>query len=204
MTNPIIPLALFLGFSVALPAQEVLYDITGTFDADTPTTAFTAPGHTFDLSFTVPSTFQAGSWGNMPFNGGVAVDEGSYSMDGLTLAVATNGSYGISSSGGNFSFMSLNTPQGGFGFSTRNVAGGYFPPLNLVSDATGLTTFATGDFGNVLMEDLYLSGTDLKLATIHGIGVALDPVPEPSSLALILVGTLSCGAFAFLFRKRIA
>lgn len=183
--------------------RDVVYTISGTFDNTVPTTSLTAPGDFFKVVFQVaPSVLttsptellapiHAGyyEWGNAQGNMG----RGALTNDSV---------YDYRNNAGtDINIVSQSGDQ--VELSWTNSAAGFIGSLAGPSDANGVSTFKTGDFGTTGINSFSFYNTASGESTIlfgqsATVSGELAPIPEPSTWGMMAIGLLSCGGFAFL------
>ena len=132
----------------ALFAQGVKYVVTGTFPAGTPTTAFTAPGATFTMTFLAPNGFANPDNLNKPVDATGPVLTGSYDFGGnvtdLTAGSITEDDTNAAAP------VNTTTLSNATGFTvsyTSNDLNGA-PSLIGTPDPGGVSHYVAGPFGN--------------------------------------------------------
>ncbi|MGC8475962.1 MAG: PEP-CTERM sorting domain-containing protein [Acetobacteraceae bacterium] len=180
--------------AVALPSPTDVISIFGSYTAPTGTAPFAAAP--FTLSFSLPSEVQVqGPTGT--------VSNGSFSLGGISGAYANNGQITdfsgataqlLASTDSGFGEINLNAPQfmvptGLFSLSVLT-----FPSMFGYDSTTRTVALTLGTFALDSGQASY--GLDPSIGN-NAIGVNLSqPVPEPSTWALLLVGCLGLAVFA--------
>ena len=181
-------------FARFVAAQDVTFDVNGTYSAGTTRSMLTAPDAPFVLELTVPETVTLFSPANEPSHLLVPTLGGFYRFAGQTYP-STSGDISFDETTmGSRTSIDLNTPAGSLFFQTT-------PPgftSTFADFATGNTansvdvTFLTGNRGAIAFDGV-------PNASVVG---TLSPVPEPSCLALAAAGLLSLCGVAFMRQNR--
>lgn len=203
----LLPLA--IGIAVSLfaaaraGAQEVRYDLTGTYPDTAPTTSLTAPGGAFDFQFLVPASVPNSTAPNSPFYITAPILSGAYTFGGSTDPVFS-GTYVFSNSAGNVTDIDLITSAGDIRLSSPPP---FYGPSVLATrpDASGQSQFLTGDLGSGLFDPIDFtptSGNSFRVTGGTTVSIVGASVPEPSSIGLLAVGLVSCGGIGWLCHRR--
>ncbi|HEY0790644.1 MAG TPA: PEP-CTERM sorting domain-containing protein [Chthoniobacterales bacterium] len=177
-------------------AQEVRYDLTGTYPDTTPTTSLTAPGGAFDFRFLVPESVPNAVLPTDPFFVGAPILSGSYTFGGSAASVSS-GTYSFSDSANNQTFISLNASVGKIELFATNDD---LFALASRPDASGQSHFITGDLGTRLVDAITFTppGENSFSAPDVTVSVVGASVPEPSSVGFLAVGLICWGGIAFM------
>ncbi|MBV9997539.1 MAG: PEP-CTERM sorting domain-containing protein [Verrucomicrobia bacterium] len=202
---------LFLGIGIGIillaadwgEAQEVRYDLTGTYPSTAPRTSLTAPGGAFDFGFLVPASVPNFTPPNSPFYITAPILSGSYTFGGSTDPVIS-GTYVFSNSAGNVTDISLTTSLGNIELTS--------PPPSLGPsvfagrpDASGQSHFLTGDLGIGIFDPIDFTLTGHSSFVVTGgtlVSIVGASVPEPSSLGLVALGLIAFVGMASLHSRR--
>ena len=204
-------LPLAVGIAVSLwaadwgNAQEVRYDLTGTYPNTAPRTALTDPGGAFDVQFVVPASVPNATAPNDPFYIATPILSGAYTFGGSTEPVFS-GTYLFSNAAGNVTDLSLTTSAGTIQLSSPPPF--YGPPvLATRPDASGQSHFLTGDLGTGLFDPIDFmpaSGDSFRVSGGTTVSIVGAAVPEPSSLGLVALGLLAWAGVAVVRNGRAA
>jgi hypothetical protein len=207
--NTRLPLAVAIAVSLLAAdggkAQEVRYDLTGTYPNTAPRTPLTAPGGAFDFQFVVPASVPNSTAPNAPFYIATPILSGAYTFGGSTQPVFS-GTYRFSTSAGNLTDISLTTPAGTIELSSPPPF--YGPPvLATRPDGSGQSHFLTGELGTGLFDPIDFrptGGNGLRVSGGTTVSIVGAAVPEPSGLGLVALGLLAWAGVALLRHGRAA
>ncbi len=187
---------LVLGLA-ALPvfADGITFTVNGTYDLGTPTTAFSAPGDTFTLTFTEPSLTVSANGTSVPVT---------FTLDSATIPVPSgfqvSETFSEKGQGGLFDVQLINASKTGFtwmlsGDALGTLSGSNFnlnpPPGTFTIDPT------QSEFDQFVDAETVATSSFTGTVTTSAAGTA---VPEPPAAALLLGGLLGLAALGF--RKR--
>lgn len=187
---------LVLGLA-ALPvfADGITFTVNGTYDLGTPTTAFSAPGDTFSLTFTEPSLTVSANGTSVPVT---------FTLDSATIPVPSgfqvSETFSEKGQGGLFDVQLINASKTGFtwmlsGDALGTLSGSNFnlnpPPGTFTIDPT------QSEFDQFVDAETVATSSFTGTVTTSAAGTA---VPEPPAAALLLGGLLGLAALGF--RKR--
>jgi hypothetical protein len=175
-------------------AQDVEFDVTGTYSASAQSTALTAPGEAFDYRFTLPQTAVINAPTNQPLYFNIPVLSGSYTINGLT-SVASDGSFTYAESGGNLESFNLNFAEGSIGTGAPLPD---FPQLFSVSSDYSSVQFLTGTYipSFAYFLGTLVDGSSFVAETDYPKIVGTAAIPESSPIALTLLGLVAIGILA--------
>jgi len=168
-------------------ASSLYVTASGTFSATDTVDAFVIPGDTFSLQFAVPSapTIGAANYTTVSFD--APFFGFSYDLNGVAAAIGEPSEITFYTAADGGGFEVAFGPSTEFLFSSSQIFGG----------TTAAPTFATGKFSN--QSFLFLDGNNVDT---NGSTVTLAYTPEPSSLPLVLCGSI--GLFAFAKKRKLA
>lgn len=196
---------LYLGIGIGIilfaadwvKAQDVRYDLTGTYPSTAPVTSLTAPGGTFDFQFLVPASVPNFTPPNSPFYIAAPILSGSYTFGGSTDPVLS-GTYVFSNSEGNVTDINLTTSFGNIELTSPPPGLG---PAVLAGrpDASDESNFLTGNLGVGIFDPIAFTLTGGSSFVVNGgtvVSIVGASVPEPSSFGLVALGLLTFGGMA--------
>lgn len=193
-------MALLVFGLAALPvfADGITFTVNGTYDLGTPTTAFSAPGDTFTLTFTEPSLTVNASGTSVPVT---------FTLDSATVPVPpgfqVSEAFFDTADGGLFDVQLINASQTGF---TWMFIGPGDPEAGVTSGANFILFPAPETFTIDPTQsefDQFVDGETVATSSFTGTvttSAAGTAVPEPPAAALLLGGLLGLAALGF--RKR--
>jgi hypothetical protein len=125
-------------------AQEVTFDVSGTYPANMPVTKMTAPSASFLLEFTVQESVPA-TPPNSPLAFQTPILSGSYSFEGQTYPSTATSYFIRSDLSGNLEGFSLHTRFGAL--NVQSIPASHTPFLSMRNNNTATAMFLTGDLG---------------------------------------------------------
>ncbi|HEY0793436.1 MAG TPA: hypothetical protein VGD78_20405 [Chthoniobacterales bacterium] len=184
--------AVAVSFAPFLCAQEVMYDLTGTYATDQaqPATDLAAPGGLFDFHFLVPERVPITGSVNQPYYVNTPILSGTYQFGGIT-ETTLSGSYQYAQSGYNRTSLLLHTAIATIDLEAFGQGPGNLPPLALPNADYSEALFRTGNLGQNDARYVAFSlagGTQTAVSIGSPVTIVGTTVPEPATAAYLAVG----------------
>ncbi len=131
--------------AIQLPVtNDVTFDISGTYPANTTKSQLTTPNASFLIEFTVKQVVPANP-PNEPFYFETPVINASYSFEGVTHSATANSSFGRADSGGNTESLTLTFETGTF--TLFSIGPEHIPYLSTRLGSSTNAEFLVGNLG---------------------------------------------------------